>query len=116
HELYERGVLSYRLLWFEPHRPPEFPVQALAAITTHDLPTVAGMWSGADLAESQALGLDPNEEGARAIRDRLAEWSGSSDDADAADVVVNTHRLLAQAPSMILTATLDDAAVVEERP
>jgi 4-alpha-glucanotransferase len=29
---------------------------------------------------------------------------------------VNTHRLLAQAPSMILTATLDDAAVVEERP
>jgi hypothetical protein len=31
-------------------------------------------------------------------------------------VIVNTYRLLAQAPSMILTATLDDAAVVEERP
>ena len=115
-ELFERGVLSYRLLWFEPHRPPDFPVQALAAVTTHDLPTVAGMWSGADLAECQALGLDPNEEGARAIRDRLADWSGSPDDASPGDVVVNTHRLLAQAPSMILTATLDDAAVVEERP
>ena len=115
-ELYERGVLSYRLLWFEPHRPPEFPVQALAAVTTHDLPTVAGMWTGADLAECHAIGLDPNEEGARAIRDKLADWSGSPDGASAAEVVVNTHRLLAQAPSMILTATLDDAAVVEERP
>ncbi len=115
-ELAERGVLSYRLLWFEPHRPPEFPEQALAAVTTHDLPTIAGMWTGADLADQQAIGLDPNEEGARAIRDKLADWSDSPDDATPAEVVVNTYRLLAQAPSMILTATLDDAAVVEERP
>jgi 4-alpha-glucanotransferase len=115
-ELQARGVMSYRLLWFEPNRPPEFPRQALAAVTTHDLPTVAGMWTGADLEEQRALGLDPNEEGARTIRAKLADWSGSPDDADPADVVVNTHRLLAEAPSMILTATLDDAAVVEERP
>ena len=115
-ELHERGVMSYRLLWFEPHRPPDFPTQALAAVTTHDLPTVAGMWTGSDLAEQHAIGLDPNEEGARAIRDKLADWSGSPDDASPAEVVVRTHRLLAQAPSMILTATLDDAAVVEERP
>ena len=115
-ELAERGVMSYRLLWFEPHRPPEFPGQALAAVTTHDLPTIPGMWTGADLAEQHAIGLNPNEEGAQAIRRKLAEWSGSPDDAAPADVVVNTHRLLAQAPSMILTATLDDAAVVEERP
>jgi 4-alpha-glucanotransferase len=115
-ELAERGVLSYRLLWFEPHRPPEFPPQALAAVTTHDLPTIAGIWTGADLAEQHALGLEPYEEGARAIRQKLADWSGSPDDAEPAEVVVNTHRLLAQAPSMILTATLDDAAVVEERP
>ena len=116
HELHDRGVLSYRLVWFEPHRPPEFPVQALAAVTTHDLPCVAGMWTGADLAEQHKLGLEPNEEGARAIRDKLADWSGSPDDCAPAEVVVNTYRLLAQAPSMILTATLEDAAVVEERP
>jgi 4-alpha-glucanotransferase len=115
-ELHERGVMSYRLLWFEPNRPPEFPRQALAAVTTHDLPTIAGMWTGADLAEQHDLGLDPNEEGSRAIRDKLADWSGSPADADPADVIVNTYRLLAEAPSMILTATLDDAAVVEERP
>jgi len=115
-ELSERGVLSYRLVWFEPHRPPDFPAQSLAAVTTHDLPTIAGMWTGADLAEQHDLGLDPNEEGAQAIRDRLADWSGSPPDAGPSEVVVNTYRLLAEAPSMILTATLDDAAVVEERP
>jgi len=115
-ELHDRGVLSYRLLWFEPHRPPEFPTQALAAVTTHDLPTVAGMWTGADLAEQHALGLDPNEEAAEAIRRKLGDWCGSAADAAPADVVVDTHRLLAQAPSMILTATLDDAAVAVERP
>ena len=58
----------------------------------------------------------PTRRARRAIRDKLADWSGSPDDADPAEVVVNTHRLLARAPSMILTATLDDAAVVEERP
>jgi 4-alpha-glucanotransferase len=115
-ELFDRGVLSYRLLWFEPHRPPDFPVQALAAVTTHDLPTIAGMWTGADLEEQRALGLEPWEEGARAIRDKLADWSGSPDECQPDEVVVNTYRLLAQAPSMILTATLDDAAVCEERP
>jgi 4-alpha-glucanotransferase len=115
-ELFERGVLSYRLLWFEPRRPPEYPVQALAAVTTHDLPTVAGMWTGSDLEEQRAIGLEPYEEGARAIREKLADWSGSPDGCHPAEVVVNTYRLLAQAPSMILTATLDDAAACEERP
>ncbi|MDQ4097907.1 MAG: 4-alpha-glucanotransferase, partial [Actinomycetota bacterium] len=115
-ELARRDVLSYRLLWFEPDPPSQFPALALAAVTTHDLPTVAGMWSGADLEDQRAIGLEPYEEGARAIREKLADWSGSPAGCDPADVVVNTYRLLAQAPSMVLTATLDDAAVCEERP
>ena len=44
--LADRGVLSYRLLWFEPRPPESFPRQSLAVCTTHDLPTVAGLWSG----------------------------------------------------------------------
>jgi 4-alpha-glucanotransferase len=115
-ELSERDVLSYRLLWFEPNRPPQYPERALAAVTTHDLPTVAGMWSGSDLAEQERLGLEPNVEGTRAIHDRLQDWLGLSPESDAADVVVGAHRLLAQAPSAIVTATLDDALLVEERP
>jgi 4-alpha-glucanotransferase len=68
------------------------------------------------VASTTSVAADPSiwRDG-RAIREKLADWSGSSDNA-APEVVVNTHRLLAQAPSMTLTATLDDAAVVEERP
>ena len=44
------------------------PEQALAAITTHDLPTVAGLWTGSDLEVQQELGLSPNEAGTREIR------------------------------------------------
>ena len=36
--LRERGLLSTRLLWFEDAPPHDWPHQAMAAITTHDLP------------------------------------------------------------------------------
>src|SRR5690606_31201878 len=34
-------VLSYRLLWFEEDEPQQWPATSMAAVTTHDLPTVA---------------------------------------------------------------------------
>ena len=37
-DLADRGILSYRLVWFEETEPERYPVQALAAVTTHDLP------------------------------------------------------------------------------
>ena len=40
-----RGALSYRLLWFEGPSPDQWPRNAVAAIGTHDLPTVAGIWN-----------------------------------------------------------------------
>jgi 4-alpha-glucanotransferase len=103
-------------MWFEPEPPPAFPRQALAAITTHDLPTVAGLWTGADTEELRRLDLELNEEATAAIRTKLAKRTGLPDDAPPADAVVAAHRLLAEAPSMVLAATLDDALVVEERP
>jgi 4-alpha-glucanotransferase len=115
-ELAERDVLSYRLMWFEPEPPSAFPHKALAAVTTHDLPTVAGLWTGADTEELRRLDLEPNEEATTAIRTKLAKGSGLPDDAPPADAVVAAHRLLAEAPSMVLAATLEDALVVEERP
>src|SRR5581483_10698548 len=42
-------VLSYRVLWFEENPPARYPELSLASISTHDLPTIAGTWSGADL-------------------------------------------------------------------
>jgi 4-alpha-glucanotransferase len=120
-DLAERGVLSYRVLWFEPEPPTQFPEQALAAVTTHDLPTVAGLWSGADLAAQKALALEPNEAAAAGLRDRLAAslaegLGGDAGEPSVDDVVVGVHRLLAGAPSAVVAASLHDVLAVEERP
>ncbi len=59
------GILSYRLFFFERHgdgsykMPHEYPRQALVSPTTHDLPTLAGFWQGADIeARRKANVLD----------------------------------------------------------
>ena len=109
-------VLSYRLLWFEKDTPAQYPEQALAAITTHDLPTVAGLWSGADLEAQRNLGLQPNEEGTIKIRDNLRSMTDVGDDAPVETVISRAYDLLAQAPSAIVVATLEDALAVQERP
>jgi 4-alpha-glucanotransferase len=117
-QLAGRGVLSYRLLWFEPSPPNSgrWPVEALAAVTTHDLPTVAGLWSGADLEAQRRLDLHPNEGALRATRARLATWLGIDDRAPVEEVVERAYRLLGQSPCLLATATLDDALAVRERP
>ena len=115
-ELARRGILSYRLLWFEPDPPERYPRQALAAVTTHDLPTVAGVWTGADFDAQQACGLSPTAEGRAELCDRLRTTAGVADDASPSEVVEGAYRALARAPSRVLVATLDDALEVEERP
>jgi 4-alpha-glucanotransferase len=109
-------VLSYRLVWFEEARPARFPRLAMAAVTTHDLPTVAGLWTGADLAAQQALGLQPNEEGLRAIRRRVRRLTRLPADAPVEQVIERTYRLLGEAPSVFVTATLEDACATPDRP
>jgi 4-alpha-glucanotransferase len=115
-ELVRHGILSCRLMWFEPARPARYPVRSLAAVTTHDLPTIVGLWSGRDLETQRALGLRPNEAGTRAILDRLQAMAGLAPSADPAEVILRIHELLAGAPSMLITATLEDALAVAERP
>lgn len=114
--LAEHSVLSYRLLWFEADPPARYPRLALAAITTHDLPTIRGLWTGSDVLDQRALGLAPNEAGFQEMRDRLARFIGLPSTAPVEEVIVGAHRVLAQAPSMAVTATLDDALGVAERP
>ena len=110
------GILSNRLLWFESHPTSEYPELALAAVTTHDLPTIAGLWTGSDLAAQEALGLRPNAEATAEIRDRLREMAALDDSAQSTDVVRATYELLAEAPSALVTATLEDAAATDKRP
>jgi 4-alpha-glucanotransferase len=115
-ELAERRVLSYRLWWFEPNPPKQWPTQALGAVTTHDLPTIAGVWNGTDLEMQRRLELAPNEGAAMALRRRLVEGTGVDETAPVEEVIAATYERLAEAPCLLLTATLEDAAAVEERP
>ena len=114
-ELASRNVLSYRLLWFEDTPPREWPVPALAAVSTHDLPTVAGVWDGSDLADQRSAGLDADPAAAEALRDIIVERAAVAADASVADAVTGTYRLLAEAPSLLIAASVDDALAEPER-
>jgi 4-alpha-glucanotransferase len=55
-------IQSYRVFFFEKKDdhfiPPEaYPREALACITTHDLHTLAGWWSGHDIAVRRQIGM-----------------------------------------------------------
>jgi 4-alpha-glucanotransferase len=115
-QLAAHRILSYRLMWFETDPPRDYPVGALAAINTHDLPTIAGLWTGTDVEAQSALGLQPNVAGLREIRDRLAAMTRADEHTPLTDVIARAHEVLGEAPSAIVTGTLDDALAVPERP
>jgi len=113
------GLLAYKLLWFENDDPADWPVSSMAAVTTHDLPTVAGLWTGADLEEQRQLGVGEDDEltqGRTQLMERLMQPTGLDDTDSPGEAVVAAHRLLARAPSTLLVATLEDAVADERRP
>jgi 4-alpha-glucanotransferase len=110
----QHRMLSYRLFYFESDAPREYPEMALSTVTTHDLPTIAGLWTGADGKRSREAGVQQNEEGLRTLRGKMAALV--NEDAAPAEVIERTYAALAQAPSRVLLATLDDALAVEDRP
>ncbi|MDQ6743053.1 MAG: 4-alpha-glucanotransferase [Candidatus Dormibacteraeota bacterium] len=101
-EMAARRIIAYHLLWFEDRPPETYRLDSMAALTTHDLPTLAGVWEGAD--------SDP------AVRERLKRFTGAGDDTATELVAESAHRVLASAPSRLVTATLEDALGVAERP
>lgn len=78
------GLLGIRLLWFQRAgerflAPDEWSPGAIATTSTHDLPTVAGWWSGCDIKWRSKLGMlenDSSEEKELAQReqDKAALW------------------------------------------
>lgn len=67
--LKENGVHSYKVFFFERSKddggfisPAHYAEQAMSALTTHDMPTLAGFWHCDDLALGKQLGLYPDEE------------------------------------------------------
>ena len=110
------NVLSTRLGYFERRPPASWPRNALAGVTTHDLPTVAGVWTGADLADQARVGLTPDRSGLALLRRRLARLAGAPADAPLARVVEQVHAAIGSAPSVLAVATLEDALHVRRRP
>ena len=110
-----RRVLSCRLLWFERHPPAEYPEMSMASVTTHDLPTIAGLWSGADEAVQRSIGMTVSNE-MHQLRNHLQGLLGIESDLPVAEVIERAYRRLAEAPSRIITATLEDAQAMVDRP
>lgn len=112
----ERHVLSYRVMWFEEKPPSQYPHLALASISTHDLPTIAGFWSGHDITRQRQLHLEPNEPELNVIRERLRKYLEIDKEIPIEEVIAKSYQLLAKAPSVLIAAALEDVLAVEERP
>jgi 4-alpha-glucanotransferase len=110
------GVLSTRVVWFEDVPPTDYPPQSLAMATTHDLPTIAGVWTGADDRELVEIGRPLPEDGSRQIRERLEGVVALPEDAPVTDVVVRVHERLGEGASMLAFGTLEDLCGVRSRP
>lgn len=112
-DLAQIGVLSTRLVYFEDTPPSEWPSNVGGAVTTHDLPTIAGTWTGADAELRADAGL--SDDGTPSLRESLVRLVGDGDH-DVADVVVASHEALAASPVELAIANLDDVLCIAERP
>jgi (1->4)-alpha-D-glucan 1-alpha-D-glucosylmutase len=124
--LHAAGLYSYRLLYFERGeegrflRPDEYPVEAVAAVSTHDLPTVVGYWCGHDIELREAVrDIGASEESMRArderARDRdlmlaaLRSAGVAGIEADARDPPLESiHRFLASSRSRLVLVQIED--------
>jgi 4-alpha-glucanotransferase len=109
-------VLSYKLAVFEDKPPQRYPELAMAALTTHDLATIAGVWTGQDEADQRAHGLEPYAAGAEDMRKKLSRVSGQEPGSDTGEVILALHQALATAPSALLCATYEDLTGSTDRP
>lgn len=121
----ENGILSYRLLYFERdgnsfRAPGDYPTEALAAVGTHDLPTLPGWWHSDDIALRDQLDLWPSKKKRdeactererdrkvlmNALRDaQLVDETSVPDEPP----VMAIYSYLAQAPSRLLMVQLED--------
>jgi len=103
--LRRRGSLSYRLLWFEGSEPQRWPRDAVASVGTHDLPTVAGIWTQTE-----------PEHRLHHLREKLVSMTRLPDATQPVDVAVAAYTALARGRPRIVLASLEDALGVSERP
>jgi (1->4)-alpha-D-glucan 1-alpha-D-glucosylmutase len=128
--LADAGVLSTRLLWFErdehlTFKPPSaYPRAAAVAVSSHDLPTLAGWWKSRDLAWRTKLALftsdaqrddqmrvrraDRNRLAAILEHEQLAAPAGLQDTVGSTTLATAAHAFLARSPAMVMLVQLED--------
>lgn len=116
--LSDRDVFGYRIGWFAEEDPERWPANTLGSLTTHDLPTVAGLWTGADTEQRSATAIPPDPSGDHLLRSRLARLAGVAEDVElpAEQVVLAAYHSLAASGSDLAIVTLEDAVGVTQRP
>jgi 4-alpha-glucanotransferase len=135
--MHQAGILSYRILYFEQGEhgflpPQDYPRLAMACLSTHDLPTLAGWWRGDDVELRREHGLIDREAADHQFRDRrgsraallrqlhelqmLGEEDREAIDRAEADpdsdfpesLAVAAHRFIARSASMLVAVRLAD--------
>jgi 4-alpha-glucanotransferase len=125
------GIAGMDVMWFERTRlsyrkPARWRRDAVAMTTTHDLPTVAGWWSGEDIRTRRALGLGNASEEEERRQDRLRLWraftaagaaQGASPPIDRPAAAVDAALgYVAQSPSPLMLAPLEDLLGLAAQP
>ncbi|HET6804328.1 MAG TPA: 4-alpha-glucanotransferase [Frateuria sp.] len=136
------GALGIRVLWFERAAdrgfiaPAHWSSEAMATTSTHDVPTVAGWWSGRDIEWRARTGLaEPGvDEAAERAMDRERLWralcaSGAAQDAggspdenrppspeDVAPVAIAAAGHVARAPAPLVVIPAEDLLALPEQP
>lgn len=103
----DQQMLSYRLVIFSGFRASRYPRMTFAAVSTHDLPTIAGLWSGSDLIEQSERGLSPNEPATSAMISSIRKGlklKGQS----IGSVIDRMHSWLAERDSCVAVVSLED--------
>lgn len=103
--LKRKGSLSYRLVWFEGSEPEQWPRDAVASVGTHDLPTVAGIWTGSE-----------PEHRLHHLREKLVSMTHLPDETPPLEVAIDVYRRLALGRPRIVLVSMEDALGVHERP
>jgi 4-alpha-glucanotransferase len=100
----ERNVLGTVVAIFEDEPPERYRPAAVAALSTHDLPTAAGLLTGADEAATARIRRRVDQSDLRTRLEALAAPCRGVREA-----TVQAHRALASAPCRLVVASLDDA-------
>jgi 4-alpha-glucanotransferase len=129
--LQETGIYGMRVLWFERDaktfvRPQDWAADAVAMTSTHDLPTVAGWWSGSDLETRTKHSTLAKNERADRVTDRIALWNAFRDakaaageppsNVDVQQVTDAAVTFIAETPSRLALLPLEDALASIDQP